>query len=347
MDVADAILDYVEVGSQSDRLDDCIVTVPVNIIKVRAIGRIEDLLGEEDTTICLPAVVGKSVGGGIRRAVMRILFCVAVAALVAVPRALAVELFWNDDVGIHRVRPGDPVGLALFETFETRGIAVDVAGNRLLWSDILPLGAPLPGGVIRSGGPHGGEITNVVRDLTSPAGVALDSDRGKIYWTDLGDIEHPSAVFSSNLDGADAKQLISGQWLSEITGIAVDSQHASLYFTYVNPLLDSLYNGGIARADLDGSNVEAIVDGLVKPLGIAIDSQGGNIYWAHARGLGGELDGAIEAADLDRTAAMDAVGRSGDAVRCGTRPGRAEHLLDGHVKRQDPAHYDVRDPALF
>jgi hypothetical protein len=219
--------------------------------------------------------------------------------LLVVPRALAIDLFWNDVAGIHRERLGDPTRPLLFATFETRGLVAEAATGRLWWSDILPLGAPIPGGVIRSGPEQGGEVTDVVRELTSPAGVALDIERDRIYWSDLGDAEHPSAVFSANRDGSDLQMLVSGPWLSEITGVAVDSQRESLYFTYVNPLLDSLYNGGIARAGLDGSNVEPIVEGLVKPLGIAVDSQGGNLYWAHARGLGEKLDGAIEAADVE------------------------------------------------
>lgn len=228
---------------------------------------------------------------------MRTLFLAAVTATVVVTHATAVEVFWNDNVGIQRVRPGDPQGPSLFETYETRGIAVDTASDQLFWSDILPLASPLPGGVIRSGSTRGGEIIDVARTLRSPAGVALSSDGGKLYWTDLGDTEHPSAVFSANRDGSDVRRLISGQWLSEIAGIAIVPHESLLYFTYVNPLLDSLYAGGIARAATDGSNVEVIVDGLVKPVGIAIDSQGGNIFWADAGRSG--MDGIIEAADLD------------------------------------------------
>ncbi len=231
---------------------------------------------------------------------MRILLLAAVTVTVVVSHATAVELLWNDNAGIHQVRPGDPGGPPLFQTYETRGMAVDAAVDQLFWSDILPLGSPLPGGVIRTGSTRGGEIADVTRMLTSPAGVTLDADSGKVFWTDLGDAVNPSAVFSANRDGSDFRRLISGEWLSEIAGIAVDqSGEGRLYFTYVNPLLDSLYAGGIARARLDGSNVEAVVGGLLKPVGVAIDSQGGSIFWADAGGLGMGMDGAIEAADLD------------------------------------------------
>jgi DNA-binding beta-propeller fold protein YncE len=163
----------------------------------------------------------------------------------------------------------------------------------------LPIGGPLPGGVIRTGSTHGGSIVNLVRNLTSPAGVALDERRGKVYWTDLGDAANPSAVFAANLDGSDVRRLISGPSLSEIAGIAVDARHDKLYFTFINPLLDSLFAGGIARADLDGSTFEQVVGGLLQPRGIAIDADGSGIYWADPRGLAGAGNGAIAAADLD------------------------------------------------
>jgi sugar lactone lactonase YvrE len=93
---------------------------------------------------------------------------------------------------------------------------------------------------------------------------------------------------------------VSGVFISDIAGIALDPIRDKLYFTYINPLLDSLLTGGIARADLDGSNLELIVGGQGKPVGIAVDAAGGGIYWADAMSVspaGG--GGAIKAADLD------------------------------------------------
>jgi len=226
---------------------------------------------------------------------------VIVLALGSASSSSALGLFWNDDRGIHHCLSSDPLGSpALFETFETRGMAVDPTNARLWWSDILPLGSPLPGGVIRTGTTQGGAITDVVTHLASPAGVALDARRGRIYWSDLGDVNNASAIFSANLEGSDVQKLVSGVFISEIAGIALDAIHDKLYFTYINPLLDSLLTGGIARADLDGSNLELIVGGQGKPIGIAVDAAGGGIYWADAMSIspaGG--NGAIKAADLD------------------------------------------------
>jgi sugar lactone lactonase YvrE len=226
---------------------------------------------------------------------------VIVLALGSASSSSGLGLFWNDDRGIHRCLSSDPLGSpALFETFETRGMAVDPTNARLWWSDILPLGAPLPGGVIRTGSTKGGAITDVVTHLASPAGVALDARRGRIYWSDLGDVNNASAILSANLDGSDVQKLVSRVFISDIAGIALDPIHDKLYFTYINPLIDSLLTGGIARADFDGSNLELIVGGQGKPVGIAVDAAGGGIYWADAMNIspaGG--GGAIKAADLD------------------------------------------------
>src|SRR6187455_2257605 len=101
---------------------------------------------------------------------------VIVLALGSASSSSGLGLAWNDDSGIHRSLGSDPLILpVLFETFETRGIAVDPTNAELWWSDILPLGAPLPAGVIRTGSTKGGAITDVVTHLASPAGVALDA----------------------------------------------------------------------------------------------------------------------------------------------------------------------------
>lgn len=220
--------------------------------------------------------------------------------LSGIQTAAAVELYWSDQRGVHQLRDESDSRSLIYETFDTRGIAVDVPANRLLWSDVLPLGAPIPGGVIREGSERGGEFSTVVNRLPNPAGVALDPKTGNIYWTDVGDASESSAIYMARRDGSEARPILRGAWLAEIEGIAVDPLHGKLYFTYVNPLIDALYNGGIGRADLDGANVEGIIGGLGKPFGVAVDPAGGEIFWADARKLSpGGGDGMIAVADLD------------------------------------------------
>ena len=96
-------------------------------------------------------------------------------------RVEAIELVWSDQGGIHRF---DTMGSAgaqqLFEAFDSRGVAFDAARGRLIWSDNLPLGAPLPGGVIRSGRLTGGAAEDLVNQLTFPADVAFDERRQRM-----------------------------------------------------------------------------------------------------------------------------------------------------------------------
>lgn len=229
---------------------------------------------------------------------MRIFLRIAfvVVALACLSRSHAADLFWNDDAGIFRFKDGHIDPTPLFETYDTRGIALDIAANRIWWSDVLPIAGPGPAGVIRTGGTQGG-ATDVVWQLEAPAGVAIDEGRRRIYWTDIGGGANPSAVYSANFDGSDTRRIISGSSLSEIAGIAIDTARDKLYFSYVNPLIDSLFAGSIARADLDGSNWEPIIGALTKPVGLAIDSGGKELFWADA-GLN-EGGGSIQAADLD------------------------------------------------
>lgn len=232
---------------------------------------------------------------------LSLLIAAAVVGGCGLPRAAtAVELTWNDATGIWALADDRDAPVFLYDTFETRGLAIGPDAARLVWSDVLPLAGPLPGGVIREGSTSGGDFDTLARHLVNPAGVAIDPLHGNLYWTDLGDNLTPSTVYMARRDGSDVRPIIRGEWLSQIEGIAVDPAGGRLYFSYVNPLLDSLYNGGIGRANLDGSNVEGIIGGLGKPNGVAIDTEGKTVFWADARKLSpGGGDGEIAAADLD------------------------------------------------
>jgi hypothetical protein len=123
-------------------------------------------------------------------------------------RTDAAEVFWNDDTGIQVFDPwGGVPQSSLFQTFENRGIALDETDGRTSWSDVLPLGAPGSAGVIRQG--RTGSFATIASGLPRPAGVAFNHRSGMVYWTDLGDGAHPSAVYSASRDGSDPKSIIS------------------------------------------------------------------------------------------------------------------------------------------
>ena len=95
-------------------------------------------------------------------------------------------------------------------------------------------------------------IQNISTDAESAGSLVMTDE--KVYWTEQTG-ENAGTVNSANLDGTGAKQLIAIDAVP--MGIAVDSERGSLYWT------DS--TGRIQSANLDGSVIQDVVEGLVRP----------------------------------------------------------------------------------
>ena len=80
----------------------------------------------------------------------------------------------------------------------------------------------------------------------------------KLYWT------QSAGVYRANLTGTDVQTLSSG---SDLKHIAVDQINGKVYWT----------GEKIFRANLDGSNVEVVLDTSAN--GIAVDGKNGKVYW--------------------------------------------------------------------
>ena len=164
------------------------------------------------------------------------------------------------------------------------GIAVDVAGSQLYWTNSR--------GRIQSADLDGSGITNVMQNLPSPMDLALAGGNaywtqgngsvrfvnlrgqkvvrnvstgtdtpgslviggGKVYWTETTG-ESGGTVNSANLNGTGATPLAS--ILAAPMGIAVDGSRSKLYWTNAR--------GRIQSADLDGSGIKNVVSGLGSP----------------------------------------------------------------------------------
>ena len=107
---------------------------------------------------------------------------------------------------------------------------------------------------------------------------------------DVLDGQNTKKIQRANLDGSGSvEDLVTTVELPEIDlpeGIAVDGIRGKVYWTDLGT--DKIYS-----ADLDGSNVQAIVTGLLSPRDIAVDVAGGKIYWAET------ASPIIQRADLD------------------------------------------------
>jgi len=116
--------------------------------------------------------------------------------------------------------------------------------------------------------------------------LVTDIGGGHIYWSELAG--SGSNIKRANLDGSDVTLVVNQN--SAIRGLALDLENNKLYW------VDLRNDGKIYRADLDGENIELIVDGEGNEntngaLDIALDLENEKIYWP--------VIGAIMRSDLD------------------------------------------------
>ena len=126
-----------------------------------------------------------------------------------------------------------------------------------------------------------------------PNSIAIDMAAGKVYW---GDLEW-KWLYRSSLDGSNVERLVTG-----FRGhcIALDTAAGKIYW-------GESY-GKIMRADLNGTNIETFIANPdyaaetnanlnYRVNGIALDIEGGKIYWAESGNA--RDDGKIKCANLN------------------------------------------------
>ena len=169
------------------------------------------------------------------------------------------------------------------------GIAVDTAGSKLYWTNTR--------GRIQSANLNGSGIQNVLLDLSDPTDIVvsngfiywteggnsvrrvnisgqkitrdvavnLDSvgglavGGGKVYWTEMTSAS-AGTVNGADLDGTNFETLAT--LLSAPMGISVDTAGSKLYWTNAR--------GRVQSANLDGSMIKNVVEGLISPSKLAI-----------------------------------------------------------------------------
>ena len=169
------------------------------------------------------------------------------------------------------------------------GITVDVTGSKLYWTNAR--------GRIQRANLDGSGIQNVVQDLSAPTDIVVSNGfiywtegrnsvrrvsisgqkivqdiaanlgtvgglavgGGKVYWTEMT-AEGGGTINSANADGTGATELAS--ILAVPMGISVDTAGRKVYWTNAR--------GRVQRANLNGSGIQNVVDGLGSPGEIVI-----------------------------------------------------------------------------
>lgn len=193
---------------------------------------------------------------------------------IPIGRASSGRVYWADfRTGAIRVEGRDGSAYTLFGG-ESNPIGVAIYRGKIYWTDSSS-------GTIRVGNLDGlGSPRTAFSGQSAPAGVAIDPEHGKIYWTDYDtnwNVRTDGSIWVGTLQRSglpvpgSARRLFAGE--PQPLGIAVDPGRSKLYWT------DSSA-GTVRVGDLEGSSpARTVLSGQGKPTALAIDPAIRRIYW--------------------------------------------------------------------
>ena len=143
----------------------------------------------------------------------------------------------------------------------------------------------------------------IVTECRYPDGIALDVAAGHIYWTNMGVPKlNDGSIERADLDGRNRMTIVPQGGTFTPKQLQLEKKSRKLYWCDREGMR-------VMRANLDGSHIETIVDtsqGDPRPgpdatkwcVGVAVDVDGGNVYWtqkgADNAGRGGMFRAGIE-----------------------------------------------------
>jgi hypothetical protein len=131
--------------------------------------------------------------------------------------------------------------------------------------------------------PDGTGREAIVSDCRMPDGLAIDIERGHIYWTDMGvPSRNDGSIERANLDGSGRTTIIPPGGTFTPKQLQIDRAGGKLYWCDREGMR-------VMRANLDGSAIETLVetgrgdedrrDQMRWCVGIAVDPGRGHFYW--------------------------------------------------------------------
>ncbi len=193
------------------------------------------------------------------------------------PAEPTLKLYWATGSKIQR---GDLDGANIEDVVnrEAVSLALDAENGKIYW--VQP-----DNGIFRANLLDGTNIEHLITDDIegfSGGRIALDVAGGKMYWTH----GETNSIFRANLDGTNAESLLQLR-VGTLLDIALDVAGGKMYWTQWEG------NASISRANLDGSNIELLINPGDKQ-SLALDIAGGKMYWTDGfNGIGmSNLDGS-------------------------------------------------------
>ena len=233
------------------------------------------------------------------------------APVVHVKSPSRPPIYWVDtEKGTLHHLIGDEVEDLVPNTFQVTSLAIDTTTGKLYWTE--KTGNKI--GSIRRSNLNGSNV-QLVKNLTSvPHGITIDATHGKLYLTNAW-----GKVQQLNLNGSSFQpNLITG--LNSPKDIVVDRERDQLYWTESDSIWRADLNGSNREAfapnlgelesiTIAGGKIYSIerpggeqhwqirsstLDGLTppqtlvtlqsRPMGLAVDTAGGKLYWTTANG---------------------------------------------------------------
>jgi DNA-binding beta-propeller fold protein YncE len=152
------------------------------------------------------------------------------------------------------------------------------AVGRLFFLDVA-------GGRVLSANPDGSDLKTIVeKGRKIPDGLVVDSAAGLMYWTNMGNPQaNDGSILRSDLDGKNMTTVVPPGGTFTPKQLQLEKKSGKLYWCDREGMR-------VMRANLDGSNIETLVDtseGAPRPgpdarrwcVGIAVDAAGGKFYW--------------------------------------------------------------------
>jgi sugar lactone lactonase YvrE len=157
-------------------------------------------------------------------------------------------------------------------TTTPKQLTLDVEGGKVYWCDRGDVGDQQVNPKVMRANLDGSEIEILISDdLKSPVGIALDTDNGKMYFTD----RFANNIKRANLDGSDVEIVVKDT--DYPVDLVIDYATRLIYWT-------AREAGGVLRAEMDQNNIDGktlkpLVTGLSNPIGVTLDRENKKMFY--------------------------------------------------------------------
>jgi hypothetical protein len=170
-----------------------------------------------------------------------------------------------------------------------------------------------------SANPDGSDLKTIISEGRKlPDGLVVDATASHIYWTNMGNLKkNDGSIFRSDLDGKNIISIVPPGGTFTPKQIQMEKKSGKLYWSDREGMR-------VMRANMDGSNIETLVDtsqGDQRPgldqrkwcVGMAVDAEGGKFYWTQ-KGNDDAGQGRIFRANIEMPPGQSAANRDDIAL---------------------------------